>query len=70
MVAVLSFNELTGAIEHAPAPVAEAEFEVGWGGPAHKHRVIRKSDRSPVKTGFDTREQAEQWVRNHMKAVA
>lgn len=65
-VAVLSRT----VFEDAPAlPAAETGYTVSWGGPSQKHRVVRKSDSEIVRHGFDTKEQAAAWIKNH-QAVA
>lgn len=69
VMGVLSKTDFKGAIEHAPAAMQASDYDVAWGGPAHKHRVVRKSDKSVVKHGFDTPEQAQQWVKNHIMAA-
>lgn len=38
------------------------DFKVEWGGPAHKHRVIRLSDKEVLKFGFETPEMAAEWL--------
>jgi hypothetical protein len=52
--------------EDAPA----APFKADWGGPTHKHRVLRLSDKQVMKTGFATKDEAEQWIKSHMRAMA
>lgn len=47
-----------------------AEYEVMWRGPHHKHSVIRKADRSMVKHGFASKAEAATWMANHAKAMA
>ena len=37
-------------------------FKAMWRGPHHKHAVIRTKDNAPVQTGFDTREEAIEWI--------
>lgn len=68
-VAVEHFKEF-GEREALPAEPSAAEYEVAWGGPAHKHRVIRKADKQVMEKGFDTPEQASAWLRQHVKAMA
>lgn len=52
--------QLTDA-DNIPKPQRE-EYEIGWGGPQHKHRVIAKSDNRVVRHGFDDKQQAEQYL--------
>lgn len=49
-----------GAISPAANP-AEG-FIVEWGGPAHKWRVVRASDRAVIAHGYESREAAGQMV--------
>lgn len=44
--------------------------EIKWGSPKTKFRVWRLSDKTVVKDGFDTPEQAAEWVAANEKAVA
>lgn len=44
-------------------------YEVQWGSPSVKWRVIRKEDRAVVKEGFATKEEGNAWVTNHIKAL-
>lgn len=46
------------------------EFEVRWSGPHSKFRVIRTSDKTVVKEGFQTKEEGETWLKSHMRAMA
>lgn len=45
------------------------DFKVEWGGPSHKHRVVRLSDKEVVKCGFDTPEQAGEWLVANQQAM-
>jgi hypothetical protein len=45
-------------------------FEVKWGGPNARFRVVRESDKTVLKENFQTREEAESWVKSHRKALA
>lgn len=45
------------------------DVKVEWGGPAHKHRVVRISDKAVLKHGFDTPEQANEWLAGNLSAV-
>jgi len=71
-VAPLRFVELT---EAAPAGEAAAEsdpandYKVGWGGNSAKWRVTRESDKQVLRDKFQTREEAESWLKDYLKAV-
>lgn len=52
----------------APGAAADA-FEVEFAGPIKKHRVIRKTDRAELKTGFDSPEAARRWIDDYRKAL-
>lgn len=41
-----------------------------WGGPHLKWTVVRKSDRERIKDQLESREIAEQWARDHSRAMA
>lgn len=45
-------------------------YYVKWGGPSVKHRVHRKDTNDVVKDGFQTAEQAQLWISNHIRATA
>jgi hypothetical protein len=45
----------------------DRDFEVSWKGPAHKHSVIRITDKSYVKDGFDTKAEADEWLVKYIK---
>lgn len=38
------------------------DFKIEWGGPSHKHRVVRVADKAILEKGFDTPEQAAEWL--------
>lgn len=44
-------------------------YRVGWGGPHHKHRVVRESDKAVIEHGFDTAEAAEMWLRDYLRTL-
>lgn len=46
-----------------------AEYEVKWMGPAKKWRVMRRKDRSELRDGFATSDDATQWLRQHVRTV-
>lgn len=43
---------------------ATGSYEVNWGGPAAKFRVIRRADRKVMQEGFPTREKATEYMLN------
>lgn len=47
----------------------QEEFEYRYRGPHAKHGIIRKSDNAVMKDGFDSKEQALDWLVNHKKVV-
>lgn len=51
------------------AKITRQEFEAAWKGPSRKFSVIRTSDGEIIRDSFDTREQAEEYIRNHVKAL-
>lgn len=46
------------------------DVKVAWAGPNHKWRVLRESDNVVLKHGFETPEQANEWLAANPKAVA
>lgn len=52
------------------AKATRPEFEAAWKGPSRKFSVVRVSDNEIIRDGFDTREQAEEYIRGHIKALA
>lgn len=69
VVAVEHFVEFGGRQAHPSEPGAD-DYEIGWGGPAHKHRVIRKSDRQVMEKGFETPEAAAKWLKDYILTLA
>lgn len=57
-------------VELAQKPEAMAEYKISWGGPKAKHRVIRVSDLTVMQDGFNTAEEAKQWVDDLSKKLA
>lgn len=58
------------ALEPIEAQVTRPEFEVLWKGPARRFSAIRVSDGEILKDGFETREQAVDYIKDHTRAVA
>lgn len=46
--------------------LSESEYSIGWGGPHAKHRIKRGNE--VIKDGFESRDLAEQWLKNHLQA--
>lgn len=59
-------------IELEPVSVAlgSPEFEAAWKGPHRKFSAVRISDNQIIKDGFETREQAVDYIKSHVKALA
>jgi hypothetical protein len=54
--------------DEASGEVNEHEFR--WSGPSLKWRVIRKLDKRELVNGLPNKEAAQEWLRNHLKAIA
>lgn len=65
-VAMLRFTKFDS---EAPSGAALEEYAIRWGSPTTKNRVIRMKDKSVVRDGFDTREQAQAFIDEIQKAV-
>jgi hypothetical protein len=48
----------------------DPQYEVVYAGPHHKHRVVRVSDKEVIRHGFETKDAAQDWLKNHQKALA
>lgn len=46
------------------------ELEVTWGGPSSKFRVVRKKDKVVLKDGFSSKEEANLYKTDYIKALA
>lgn len=46
------------------------DYEVKWSGPSVKWRVLRKADNHPLRDGFQTKDEAENWLKDYVKAVS
>lgn len=68
-VAVLRFVELSSP-DVAGIEKTLAEFKVEFKGPTLKHVVIRLSDNQIVQDGIARKIDAEEWIREHVKALA
>jgi hypothetical protein len=59
-------RELT--IEQPELPTTKLDnFEINWGGPAHKYRVINTKTKKVIKMGFGTRDEALAWTQQHIR---
>jgi hypothetical protein len=54
----------------APAIDMPAEFKATYRGLKHKWSAVRAADNEVVRDGFGTREEAEVYIRSHVKALA
>lgn len=57
-------------LEPVAAAIGSPEYEVTWKGPHRRFSAVRTTDNEIVKDGFETREQAVEYVKSHMKAMA
>jgi hypothetical protein len=55
--------------EAAPADLASA-YESKWRGPSAKFGVVNKDTKEVVKDGFETKDQADAFLAQHVKALA
>ena len=47
-----------------------AQHKVEWKGPQHRFAVIRLVDQAVVKNGFQTKDEATGWMREHEKVIS
>jgi hypothetical protein len=45
------------------------QHRVEWKGPQNKFTVIRVADLEPIRNGFATKEEANQWMREHERTI-
>lgn len=76
-MAVLRYVELVDAAAPAHGPEATPEeadpandYDIKWAGNTAKWRIVRKADKEPLHQGFQTKEQAQSWLADYLKAVA
>ena len=72
-VAVLSKVTLSKDAAQVPDIVADVTYSVQWRGPHSKHAVMRErgsGEKEVMRDQFETREAAEAWKADHMKALA
>lgn len=58
------------AVASDAADETTALFDVAYVGPVKKWRVMRKADKAPLREGFQSRGDAEEWLRQHIRTVA
>lgn len=68
VVQALQFVEL--GEQAAEISATDMPYEVKWGGPSRKFRVVRKSDGAVIKDEFAVREHADRWLKNHLQSQA
>ena len=58
-------------LEEAPAAATpDQPYRIQWRGPSAKWGIVRNADGGVVTDGMASREMAEQWLKNHEKAMA
>lgn len=57
-------------LEPVAVAIGSPEFEATWKGPHRKFSVVRLSDNQIIKDGYETREQAIEYIKSHVKAMA
>lgn len=56
----------TGGSGGGANSLRERDFEVEWKGPSHKFSVIRQTDKAYVKDQFDSKEEANEWLKKYV----
>jgi len=51
-------------------PSSVAKHKVEWKGPQHRFAVIRLADQVVVRNGFQTKDEANGWMREHEKVIS
>ena len=57
-------------LETETLPSNIAQHKVEWKGPQHRFAVIRLVDQVTVRNGFQTKEEANAWMREHEKVIS
>lgn len=57
-------------LEPVQAAIVSPEFDIAWKGPHRKFSVLRLSDSQIIKDGFEAREQAADYIKSHVRAMA
>lgn len=65
-VFLISSHDLTGVDVKEVAP---EEYLIEWKGPQHKWSVIRNADKEMVKTKCADKDEAQTWLKQHLRAV-
>ena len=65
-VFMLEYHDLDVAVEEPEAPA----YTVGWAGPSAKYRVTRTVDKRVMIDGFVTKDEANTWISEQMKALS
>ena len=67
----MSYHNLTTSdVAQTEAALKKDDFDVKYRGPHSKHSVIRKSDGAVIKEEFQTRDEAEAWMKQHKQTVS
>lgn len=54
----------------AALAVEDTPYETKWRGPARQFGVVKRNGGDVIKDGFQTRDAADRWIADHMKALA
>lgn len=54
---------------NAEPPPASQKYEVKWGGPQHKWRVVRLADSEVISKGHDSAMEGQLWLQNYERAT-
>ena len=57
-------------LETEVAPSSMAKHKVEWKGPQHRFAVIRLADQVVVRSGFQNKDEANSWMREHEKVIS
>tara|TARA_R110002126_G_scaffold84211_1_gene204797 strand:- start:554 stop:1141 length:588 start_codon:yes stop_codon:yes gene_type:complete len=57
-------------LDREALPSSVEQHKVEWKGPQHRFAVIRLADMVAVRTGFQTKEDGRNWMREHEKVIA
>lgn len=65
-VSIIHYKEL----EKVRPEHLESEYEISWGSPVTKWRVIRRQDRQVLKDNLDSQQTASNWLTDHLRALS
>lgn len=68
-VKLKSRTDLSDEVKPIVSKATTDSFEVSYGGPNGKYRVIRKSDKVKVSEQFERKEDAEKWLQDNEKIL-